>query len=272
MPLLTRAQTLSELTPDPRGKYFVGRTWLSFLAAHARFSGTIVWGCPSREDVQLWGACADLRLAAAVAPHATLFDGQRIDRLTAGAYGELARYAERDVGIVSRIGRLALVHWGGYAGAVAAGFTKLVPLPFPAEIFEDAAPALAWLGCEDDAPLLAEVRSAEADAKAVPALLRQLAALLVHQPRATAQETARALALSTRSLQRRLAEHGTTFRRELDAARLNLAQRLLLDTDAPVTTIALEVGLTSPQHLSTLFRRFGHESPQKWRALARAAD
>jgi AraC-like DNA-binding protein len=120
--------------------------------------------------------------------------------------------------------------------------------------------------------MLAELGLAEAEARAVPPVLRQLASFLLHHPRATPAEAARALALSTRSLQRRLAEQKTTFRRELDAARLTLAKRLLLDSEAPVTQIALEVGLTSPQHLSTLFHRLGHESPREWRARARAAD
>ena len=268
--LLERAETLAELAPDPRGKYFVGRTWLSFFAAHGRFSGTIVWGEPSPQDVKEWTACADLRISAACAPHATLFDGYRVERLSPGTFGALAGYVSRSLGGLSaQITRVAVVHHGGFAGAVASGFTRLVALPFPAEIFGDAANALAWLGCEDDAPLLEELGRARREARAVVPLVRDLATFLRHHPDATPAQAARALALSTRSLQRRLREQNTTFRRELDGARVRLAQTLLEDSDASVTEVALQVGLTSPQHLSTLFHRCGHESPSAWRARLR---
>jgi AraC-like DNA-binding protein len=268
--LLTQAQTLEELGPDPRGKFFVGRSWLSFFAPHGRFSGTLVWGDPSSGDVEAWTACADLRLSEACAPHATIFDASRVERLGPSAFGALARYASRNLGALgTRITKLAVVHRGGFAGAVAAGFTKLVPVPFPAELFRDAGEALAWLGCAADAPLLEEVGRARAEARVLAPVLRDLASFLHHNPRATPAEAARALALSTRSLQRRLREQETSFRRELDAARVRLAQRLLEDSDRSITDVALQIGLTSPQHLSTLFHKCGHESPSVWRARMR---
>jgi AraC-like DNA-binding protein len=271
VPLLQRAETLEVLAPNPQGKYFVGRTWLSFFAAHGRFSGTIVWGDPSVEDVERWQACADLRLSPACAPHATLFDGHKMDRLTPSVFGVLEKYASKNhAELKQQITRLAVVHGGTFAGAIAAGFTKLVAVPFPAEIFTDVTKALRWLGCEGDAPLLDELGRVQEEARAVPQILRDLGSFLLHHPRATPAEAARALALSTRSLQRRLTEQKTTFRHELDAARVRLAQRLLLDSAASVTEVAMQVGLTSPQHLSTVFRRLGHESPSEWRARARA--
>ncbi len=267
---LQRAATLDALRPDPHGKYYVGRTWLSFFAAHGHFSGTVVWGQPTVEDVDEWTHAADLRLSEACEPHATIFDASRVDRLSPSAFGALARYANKSLeGLGARITRLAIVHTGGFAGAVAAGFTKLVPVPFPVENFRDPLEALAWLGRAEEASLLEEVGRARTEARVVAPVLRDLAMFLHHHPRATPAEAARALALSTRSLQRRLSEQGTTFRRELDVARVRLAQKLLEDSDASVTEVALQVGLTSPQHLSTLFHRCGHENPSAWRARVR---
>ena len=100
--------------------------------------------------------------------------------------------------------------------------------------------------------------------------MRELATYLAHHPRATPAEAARGLALSTRSLQRRLAEKKTSFRQELDGARVRLAQELLREGDTSITEVAIHVGLTSPQHLSTLFRKLGHPNPSEWRARARA--
>jgi AraC-like DNA-binding protein len=266
-PLLERAETVAALARDPRGKYFVGRSWLSFFAAHGRFSGTIVWGTPSPDDVEEWTACADLRISEACEPHATLFDGSKVDRLTPTVFNALSAYASRSLaGLGARITKLAVVHRSEFAGAIAVGFTKVVPVPFPAEVFRDASDALAWLGCAEDIPLLDELGRARSEVRAVAPIVRDLAAYLQHHPQATPAEAARALALSTRSLQRRLAEHDTSFRKELDVARVRLAQRRLEDTDASITEIALEVGLTSPQHLSTLFHRCGHETPSAWRA------
>jgi AraC-like DNA-binding protein len=268
---LQRADTLAALSPDPHGKYYVGRTWLSFFAPHGRFSGTIVWGEPTTGDVNEWTGAADLRLSEACVPHATIFDASKVDRLSPSAFGELARYAHRSLeGLGARITRLAIVHRGSFAGAVAAGFTKLVPVPFPTENFRDPLEALAWLGCSEDTPLLEEVGRARAEARVVSPVLRDLAMYLHHHPSATPSEAARSLALSTRSLQRRLNEHGTTFRQELDQARVRLAQKLLEDSEASVTEVALQIGLTSPQHLSTLFHRCGHENPSAWRARVRS--
>jgi AraC-like DNA-binding protein len=264
--MLERVDTFETLAPDPRGKYFVGSTWLSFFAPHGRFSGTIVWGEPSKEDVAAWQACADLRLSPACEPHATIFDAHDIERLGPSAFGQFTRYTTghmRDLG--ARITRLAIVHRGTFAGAVAAGFTKLVPVPFPAEVFTDVRSALVWLGCEADAPLFDELDAARGTAP----ILHELAMFLARNPRATPAEAARGLALSTRSLQRRLSEQKTTFRRELDAARVRLAQHLLRESDTSITEVAIQVGLTSPQHLSTLFRKLGHANPSEWRARAR---
>jgi AraC-like DNA-binding protein len=270
--VIERAETLSALAPDPRGKYFVGRTWLSFFAAHGRLTGTVVWGDPSPDDVREWMACAMLRISAACAPHATLFDAYRVERFSPSTFGALARYASANLaGLAARITKVAIVHHGRFAGAVAAGFAKLVPVPFPAETFRSPAEALAWLGCAEDAPLLVELGLRESEARAVAPVVTDLAAFLEKHPEATPAEAARALSLSTRSMQRRLREQSTTFRRELDGARVRLAQRLLEGSAASVTEIAMQVGLTSPQHLSTLFHRLGHETPSAWRARVRRA-
>jgi hypothetical protein len=61
----------------------------------------------------------------------------------------------------------------------------------------------------------------------------------------------------------------TTFQRELDAARVRVAMRILVERDAPLTEIAYDVGCASPQHFSTLFRRVIGTSPSAWRGRQR---
>ena len=79
-----------------------------------------------------------------------------------------------------------------------------------------------------------------------------------------------ALGVSERSLQRQLRQEGTSFRREVDAARIRAARTLLADTDQKITVIALEVGCATLQHFSALFRRMTGETPSEWRARQRS--
>jgi AraC-like DNA-binding protein len=71
--------------------------------------------------------------------------------------------------------------------------------------------------------------------------------------------------MSARTLQHHLRAAGTSFRREVHAAQVAAAQRLLIDTDDKLGAIALEVGCATLQHFSTLFRKQTGLSPSAWR-------
>ena len=79
------------------------------------------------------------------------------------------------------------------------------------------------------------------------------------------------LAVSTRTLQRRLLDAASSFRSELQAARIERAQHLLANTDDKVTSIALEVCCASVQQFSDLFRRATNTTPTEWRQQRRRA-
>jgi len=76
---------------------------------------------------------------------------------------------------------------------------------------------------------------------------------------------ARALGVSTRSLQRSLAAAGATFRAVLAAERV-AAARERLEGDAKVEAIARAVGCASASQLGALLRRAGLPSPARLRA------
>lgn len=80
------------------------------------------------------------------------------------------------------------------------------------------------------------------------------------------------LGLSSRTLQRRLAESGTTFRAELTAARLLAARRHLRGSNSPLTQIAFDVGFASLQTFSRHFRRATGATPSQWRRRPVASD
>jgi len=268
---LELAPTLQAFLRGPAGRYIVLRTSLHFLADHGALSGAIMWGEPTEADVGRMLAVA-LGIASLVGPRAALIDAREIGRVDPFTFRALTRYAdEHAVSIARRVTKLAVVHSHDVTGAVAAGFFRVVRLPIQSEAFTDVKQALAWLGRTQDESLLADVDRLAARARTLPAEVRNLAALLETQPRATLAGAAASLAISKRTLQRLLADHGTSFRSEIDAARVRVAQRLLLESSERIARVAIEVGCSSPQQLSGLFRRVVGESPREWRARVRTA-
>jgi AraC-like DNA-binding protein len=81
------------------------------------------------------------------------------------------------------------------------------------------------------------------------------------------QETAaRALGLSLRSLQRRLAEEGTSYRELLAATRLELARGYLGRERYSITEITFLLGFADASGFSRAFRRWTGTSPSSYRA------
>ncbi|MFB7721849.1 AraC family transcriptional regulator ligand-binding domain-containing protein [Nocardia sp. NPDC056100] len=77
---------------------------------------------------------------------------------------------------------------------------------------------------------------------------------------------ARRLLLSRRTLQRQLAEHGTTWRQEVDLARYEQAKSLLAEGQLTTTAIANKLGFADDRALRKAFHRWTGASPT---ALAR---
>lgn len=86
----------------------------------------------------------------------------------------------------------------------------------------------------------------------------RLAARLLQSDGASlsAGDAARALALSERTLHRRLAEEGTRFSTMIDDARYARARDLLMDPRMTVERVAFEVGFAEPSSFSRAFRRW----------------
>lgn len=72
----------------------------------------------------------------------------------------------------------------------------------------------------------------------------------------TAGEAARMLALSERTLHRRLAEEGTRFSAMVDEARYGRARDLLMDGHMSIERIAAAVGFAEPSSFSRAFKRW----------------
>ena len=69
---------------------------------------------------------------------------------------------------------------------------------------------------------------------------------------------ARTLGLTSRTLQRRLEEHGLSYRALLSRMRMRRAKSLILETNSPLKDICFELGYSDPAHFTRAFtRQFG---------------
>jgi AraC-like DNA-binding protein len=261
----------SEFLARPTGRWIAGRTWLYFHRDEA-LVGFVLWGKPAPADLEQLALVLAVELEGP--PHVSLVDVRAVSWVDPRGFLVLERYVRKHREALSRaVTRLALVRPGGMLGAVTAGFFGVATPPYPVEVFEEREPALAWLGVDDRPAALAELAQAEAECGGTPELLRDLRAWLPeHLEQAELGAAARALKLSERTLQRRLAESSATFQEEVSRARVEVAKRLLRDTDAKLTAIALDVGCASLPSFSALFRRATGHAPSAWRAKAKAGQ
>ncbi len=227
--------------------------------------GFALWGTPTTEDMSALVALLELELDRP--PHAAIVDVRKLSTVLAPSYGELAEYFRRHAEALARVvTRSAIVKTDGLVGAVAAGFLGTVPPTFTTTLWNDLPSALASLGVDTPAAVAAAIERAAAEAATTPDILRELHKWLDRHPRdASIDDAARDLAMGSRTLQRRLAEASTTFAEEAQRARVRRAQKLLLETNESITAIAIEVGCASPQHLSTLFKKYVGATPTSWR-------
>lgn len=94
---------------------------------------------------------------------------------------------------------------------------------------------------------------------------REIGALLAHgEPRLA--DVARRLAVSERTLHRRLADEGTRFAALVDTARHERATLLLDDPHLSSSEVAFLLGYAEPAAFFRAFRRWTGATPQRWRA------
>lgn len=104
---------------------------------------------------------------------------------------------------------------------------------------------------EDDTPLDRQVRTqiSQSLSEGVPAL----------------SDIARCLGMSGRTLQRRLAEQGCSYQTLVDAARRQLAKRLLRQTDYSLIDVAFLTGFSEQSAFTRAFKRWAGQTPRAFR-------
>lgn len=112
---------------------------------------------------------------------------------------------------------------------------------------------LVWLDTDDTTTLTCEA----------------IEAVLVAGDQPTIQAISSRINVSSRTLQRRLADVGTTFREVLDDYRRDQALRQLADTDVPIGQISLAAGFELPSGLYRACDRWTGQTPSQYRRQAR---
>ncbi|WP_077035199.1 AraC family transcriptional regulator [Pelomonas sp. KK5] len=121
---------------------------------------------------------------------------------------------------------------------------------------------------EDLLAVLVPALDAQVEALGVVAIEGQARAALtrlMRGDRPSIETLARQLNMSTRSLQRRLGDAGTSYQAVLDEVRLETARRLLAETRFTPGEIAFFLGFEEANSFQRAFRRWEGRTPAQWR-------
>jgi AraC-like DNA-binding protein len=262
------ATNSEEFIAAPVGSYFAGHRWL-FWCTDSTLCGSALWGRLEEADIiEVLVPFESLFSPQMAVPCGVLTDASRLEGIDPAAFARFAEFIRRRLPDLERqMGRHAMVRPPGMLGTVITGGYEVIGRPsYPVATFLESAAALQWLGRQDATALAAELSALVDAAAAVPDAVQALRRLLATRLDVGLAGAARALGASQRSLQRQLQTAGTSFRAEVDRARIRAAATLLADTDRKITAIALDVGCATLQHFSALFRRLTGETPSGWRA------
>lgn len=263
---MRRASSLEDYVANWRDSYFVGREFCTFHVSPSLF-GVVAWGRPGAEEGRQIVTARMPELADDGPPHYLVLDYRLVEFVDPDTFKALAGFVATNRERLTQVtAKVALVKpTDPFAGATVAGFYTVVAPPYPSRLCETIEDAEAWL----DIPTLVHVAHMHDAASAGRPTTGALQALLDREPILGVDEAAHELALTGRTLQRRLAAEQTTFVAEARKARVRRAKHLLATTDDKVADIAHAVGSASVQHFTELFREETGTTPAAWRQSRR---
>lgn len=146
--------------------------------------------------------------------------------------------------------------------------------PFDLLVFDEAALALPFV--THNAQILALIvpglESALDETQSTRTLADDVRAALhrtICGERPAVEKIAKSLGMSSRTLQRRLGELGTSYQKLLDEVRHRSARRLLAKTDLGASEVAFLLGFDELNSFTRAFRSWEGTTPVRWRATAR---
>jgi AraC-like DNA-binding protein len=220
--------------------------------------GTSFWDRVSESEIRTLVAIYDVARRRGMAPPIdTVMDGTGMTGVDPSAFEVLLTDVRRfRTELPALVRRQAIILPHGLLGATMAGFLVLTGAPYPYKTVESLEEGFSWFHLPGAVARAAQIGQLVQGLRGVPSLLASLRALLQRQPgRLTLASAAVELGVSTRSLQRHLADAGTSFRGELLASRVRAATTLVANSDHKLETVARMVGVASASHLSQIVRR-----------------
>jgi AraC-like DNA-binding protein len=165
-----------------------------------------------------------------------------------------------------RVRRQVYVRPGGVCGAALTGILNLMPSIRAWHVVTSTEEVASWLERPEvlQHSEVVETMTGEINtAGPVVARLRML--LRTTGLRLSVQDAGRALAMAPRSLQRHLKAANTSFREEIERARLDMARRLLGESTLKLETIGHRIGFRSAAHFTVFFGKRAGITPSAWR-------
>lgn len=266
---MRRARDLADFLADPGGACLEGDAFAFYNLGTV--CGWRVWGRPGTADAKQLVQCIATAYAPGTPPYFSLVDLRGLEAVDAAGFDVLLQYvASIRTRMASHLVRQAVVRPSGLLGAMSAGFYQLLQPTHRVRVFDALDAAAKWLKPKDAAALAALAAACERRTPDAGTLARPLQAWLQSQlSNPTPAAAARALAVSLRTMQRRLKAEATSFHAEVRSARVAAAQRLLADPALKLAAIAQEAGFPSSQQLATTFRSVTGMTPSQFRAMAR---
>lgn len=258
--------SLDEYVRSPVGRWTSGDGWVHFCLTDPWLAGALFWGTLGAHALSEVLRCANATGRAVPEAHAAFVDGRRVLSIDAAAFAPASSYVlEHRARLQKTVAALAGVRPLGLFGAVAEGFFRVVPAPYPVAVFAERGEALRWLGCEAHAMDLDDIERFALPKDGDDFLERVHGAIATDLVTASAADVARSLGVSTRTLQRRLREAGSTFQHEVTVVRVRAAQRMMTESDHTLARIAQDAGFASAATFSVAFRKLVGQSPREWR-------
>jgi AraC-like DNA-binding protein len=258
---------LSLFFGDPARRYVVHRSF-AYWQADRRAFGTMIWGRPDENDVVEMCAAHEVGANPLFRGHTSLVDIRALEAVDLLAFERMLAYLhQRRDDWSPNVSRQVVLHRGGYAHAVVVGMFQLLRPGHQVLFFDDPKSAFESIGASD---VHEELESIRAELLGTPDIVRRVqSALEGISGKVTASAIARALGMSTRSLQRYLMDAKSSLRLERQKHLLRTSERLLESTELDLDAIAGQVGASSSSHLIALFRAHHGITPGAFRALHR---
>ncbi len=264
-----RPASVDEFLADRFGRYVLGSRYLVWCVDQT-LGGVALWGTLEEVDASPLLRLFDIDIRAdRYPPFDLVLDASRLTSLASTVYDLLAAgTSQRLRALAALIRRHAVIAPRGIVGTMMAGFLPLFGHRHPWKVFNEVEAAFAWLDRSDVGQELQKIIDEAVD---LSPLVRDLRAQLDQDLQSpVVARLAQRLGRSSRALQRELQNAGTSFRAEVEQARIEAGKRLLVQSDDKLHAIAAQVGFRSPSAFSRRFRERLGQSPQEYRRSRRS--